>query len=67
MPHPFLKNRPDPFGTPCTYSQKMARKGRTKVIYKGTFVSEQSLLHIYLSAEIKDDKIQLNQSIENPG
>ena len=26
-----------------TYTKKMARKGFTKVIYKGTFVSEQSL------------------------
>ena len=25
------------------HGKKMARKGRTKVIYKGTFVSEQSL------------------------
>ena len=29
-----------------TYGQIMARKGRTKVIYKGTFVSKQSLLSI---------------------
>ena len=29
-----------------TYGKKMARKGRTKVIYKGTFVSKQSL-YIY--------------------
>ena len=27
-----------------TYGKKMARQGRTKVIYKGTFVSKQSLL-----------------------
>jgi hypothetical protein len=27
-----------------TYGKKMARKGRTKVIYKGTFISKQSLL-----------------------
>ena len=26
-----------------TYGQKMARKGRTKVIYEGTFISNQSL------------------------
>ena len=26
-----------------TYGQKMARKGRTKVIYKGTFISIQTL------------------------
>jgi hypothetical protein len=26
-----------------TYGKKMARKGHTKVIYKGTFVSKQSL------------------------
>ena len=26
-----------------TYGKKMAREGRTKVIYKGTFVSKQSL------------------------
>ena len=26
-----------------THGKKMARKGRTKVIYKGTFVSKQSL------------------------
>ena len=26
-----------------TYGKKMARKGRTKVIYKGTFVSIQTL------------------------
>ena len=25
------------------YGEKMARKGRTKVIYKGTFISKQSL------------------------
>ena len=33
-----------------TYGKKMARKGRTKVIYKGTFISKQSLftyLYIY--------------------
>ena len=29
-----------------TYGKKMARKGRTKVIYKGTFISKQSLLII---------------------
>ena len=29
-----------------TYGKKMARKGCTKVIYKGTFVSEQSLVDI---------------------
>ena len=27
-------------------AKKLARKGRTKVIYKGTFVSKQSLLSI---------------------
>ena len=27
-----------------TYGKKMARKGRTKVICKGTFISKQSLL-----------------------
>ena len=27
-----------------TYGEKMARNGRTKVIYKGTFVSIQTLL-----------------------
>ena len=27
-----------------TYGKKMARSGRTKVIYKGTFISERSLL-----------------------
>ena len=27
-----------------TYGKKMARKGRTKVIYKGTFISDQSLV-----------------------
>ena len=26
-----------------TYCKKMARKGRTEVIYKGTFISKQSL------------------------
>ena len=26
-----------------TYGEKMARKGRTKIIYKGTFISKQSL------------------------
>ena len=26
-----------------THGKKMARKGRTEVIYKGTFVSERSL------------------------
>jgi hypothetical protein len=26
-----------------TYGEKMARKGHTKLIYKGTFVSKQSL------------------------
>ena len=26
-----------------TYDKKMVRKGRTKVIYKGTFISKQSL------------------------
>ena len=26
-----------------TYGEKMARNGRTKVIYKGTFISNQSL------------------------
>ena len=29
-----------------THGKKMARKGRTKVIYKGTFVSNQSLLKL---------------------
>ena len=28
-----------------TYGKKMARIGRTKVIYKGTFISKQSLFH----------------------
>ena len=27
-----------------TYGEKMARKGRTKVIYKGTFISKQSIV-----------------------
>ena len=27
-----------------TYGKKVARKGRTEVIYKGTFISKQSLL-----------------------
>ena len=31
-----------------TYGIKMARKGRTKVIYKGTFVSKQSLSAMFL-------------------
>ena len=31
-----------------TYVEKMARKGCTKVIYKGTFVSKQSLLRLEL-------------------
>ena len=26
-----------------TYGEKIARKGRTKIIYKGTFISKQSL------------------------
>ena len=30
-----------------THGKKMARKGRTEVIYKGTFVSKQSLASIY--------------------
>ena len=29
-----------------THGKKMARKGRTEVIYKGTFVSNRSLLHL---------------------
>ena len=29
-----------------TYGKKMARKGHTKVIYKGTFISKQSLPRI---------------------
>ena len=29
-----------------THGKKMARKGRTEVIYKGTFVSERSLLNL---------------------
>ena len=29
-----------------TYGKKMARKGRTKVIYKGTFISDRSLVLI---------------------
>ena len=28
-----------------TYGEKIARYGRTKVIYKGTFISKQSLLY----------------------
>ena len=31
-----------------TYGKKMARNGLTKVIYKGTFVSIQSLHHYFL-------------------
>jgi hypothetical protein len=27
-----------------TYGKKVARKGRTEVIYKGTFISKQSLI-----------------------
>ena len=30
-------------------AKKMARKGRTKVIYKGTFISKQSLFYQYQS------------------
>ena len=30
-----------------TYGEKMAREGRTKVIYKGTFILKQSLLPNY--------------------
>ena len=32
-----------------TYGEKMARNGRTKVIYKGTFVSIQTLFTVTLS------------------
>ena len=32
----------------CTYGEKMARKYRTKVIYKGAFVSKQSLCDVIL-------------------
>ena len=35
--HSFVKDE-------HTHGKKMARKGRTKVIYKGTFISERSLL-----------------------
>ena len=31
-----------------TYSKKMARNGPTTVIYKGTFISNQSLISIYI-------------------
>ena len=40
-----------------TYGKKMARKGQTKVIYKGTFVCIQTLLgeneYLFLSLEQK--------------
>ena len=41
-----------------TYGKKMARKGRTKVIYKGTFVSIQTLNEIK-SMRILQLKLQL--------
>ena len=34
-----------------TCGKKMARKGRTKVIYKGTFISDRSLNEYLLSLE----------------
>ena len=30
-----------------TYGEKMPRKGRTKVIYKGTFISDRSLFDFF--------------------
>ena len=36
-----------------TYGEKMARKNRTKVIYKGTFVSKQSLKDLLTSKQAK--------------
>ena len=49
-----------------TYGKKMARKGRTKVIYKGTFISKQSLergtYHLQ-KGNISDDKFSLPQSL----
>ena len=32
-----------------THGKKMARKGRTEVIYKGTFVSKRSLVHTHVA------------------
>ena len=34
------------------YGEKMARKGHTKVIYKGTFVSKQSLAELRSSQNL---------------
>ena len=41
-----------------TYGEKMARNGRTKVIYKGTFSFNQSLFMIY-HTELKFKKLLL--------
>ena len=39
----FAFKIPDNVAASNTYGKKMVRKGRTKVIYKGTFVSNQTL------------------------
>ena len=40
-----------------TYEQKMARNGRLKVIYKGTFVLNQSLILIAKEGQLSSQKI----------
>ena len=44
-------------------AKKMGRKGRTKVIYKGTFISKQSLsvIHVIFACF---EKSWLNQEID---
>ena len=37
-----------------TYAKKVARKGRTEVIYKGTFISKQSL-EFHFSVSLKTE------------
>ena len=47
-----------------TYDEKMARKGRTKVIYKGTFISDRFIL-IDLDDFSKNTLITLTYKIPN--
>ena len=44
-----------------TYGKKIARKGHTKVIYKGTFISERSL-DTFWQGIVKENANMVTQS-----
>ena len=49
-----------------TYGKKIVRKGRTKVIYKGTFISKQSLCYPLSVKRLTCNRRDLGSSLLHP-